>query len=76
MNFFKISPSFTKTASDYITRDAVERANELLMGRHGKYPKEVIVDIYARHNIQRPTIEQISEAGTVAMRNARLEKAA
>lgn len=74
MNFFRITPSFRKTASDYITRDAVEHANELLMGRRVEHSKNQTVDVYTRHNIKRPTIKQISEAGSMAMRAARLEK--
>lgn len=67
MNLFRITPSFTKTASDYITKDAVKRANKRLISASTK-DATGLVSIYDKHNISRPTSKQIASAASNAMR--------
>jgi len=65
--------AFTGKSSDYITKDAVERANMRLMGVEGAY-KVVVEDVYAKHHLPRPTHEQIVEAAANAMRQLAVAK--
>lgn len=61
-------------SSGYITRDAVKRANALLMGQTVSTNQAPVSDGYSQYRIERPTARQITEAASQAMRNARLEK--
>lgn len=58
--------TFTGTSKDYITKDAVKRANTRLMENVNSAVS--IQSIYDKHNISRPTREQIASAGANAIR--------
>lgn len=73
-SLFKKKPAafFTKTSSDYITAEAVSRANDHLMGKCSCARDADHVDVYERYGLTRPTREQFAEAGAKAMRELRL----
>lgn len=68
MKFFNvhINKTFTGKSTDYVTKEAVERANARLMGQGGV---AVVAgeDVYARHQLQRPSREDIAKAAAKAM---------
>lgn len=77
MIFFRSKDHTTASMAssrDYITREAVQRANEHLMGRVVYSNKEAPEDVFTRYNIERPTSQQITAAATAAMRKFRLEQ--
>lgn len=59
--------AFSGTSRDYITREAVVRANDRMMGGKTVY-KVALEDIYEKHELARPTREQIESAAVTAMR--------
>lgn len=58
---------FTGTSRDYITREAVVRANERLMHSNDAH-KAGLKSIYDELQIARPTREKIATAASNAMR--------
>lgn len=59
--------TFTGTSKDYITKEAVKRANSRLIQSMAGHSIG-IESIYEKHNISRPTREQITSAASNAMR--------
>ncbi len=58
-------------SNGYITREAIKRANATLMQHADTTTATRFDDGYSRYRIEQPTARQISEAGSMAMRNAR-----
>lgn len=61
--------AFTGTSKDYITKDAVKRANDRLIN---SIPGRAlhIESSFDKYNVTRPTREQLAEAAKKAMRKA------
>lgn len=63
--------AFTGTSKDYITKDAVKRANTRLINSMATRSMN-IESSFDKHNISRPTREQLTEAAQNAMRKIAL----
>lgn len=57
---------FTGTSTDYVTREAVERANARLMARSTS-TGVFVGEVYARYQVARPSREEIAKAGAKAL---------
>lgn len=59
--------AFTGTSKDFITKDAVKRANTRLINSMGVHAVNM-ENSFDKYNVSRPTREQLTEAAQNAMR--------
>jgi hypothetical protein len=57
---------FTGTSTDYVTKEAVERANARLIARSAS-TEMLVGEVYARYQVTRPSQEEIAKAGAKAL---------
>lgn len=69
MKLFHLSlaSAFKSTSSDYITKEAVQRANAKLIGDIDALRQLSLEDVYTRYDVTPPTREQFMKVGKVVM---------